>query len=138
MAAILSSLPLIQKLFPIPLFSLTAILFFLNTEAEFLSIAEKLKPFTEEKMKMEPFPWFEGHLINMDELYTELTLEKVEKKLLREKRKELRRYDEMFNCSKSKHKNRKVLMKADPGMGKTTLGRKMSWNWARGSSKSFQ
>ena len=73
----------------------------------------------------------------MDELYTELTLEKVEKKLLREKRKELRRYDEMFNCSKSKHKNRKVLMKADPGMGKTTLGRKMSWDWARGKFKKF-
>ena len=111
--------------------------FFLNTEAEFLSIAEKLKPFTEEKMKMEPFPWFEGHLINMDELYTELTLEKVEKKLLREKRKELRRYDEMFNCSQSEYKNRKVLMKADPGMGKTTLGRKMSWDWARGKFKKF-
>ena len=111
--------------------------FFLNTEEEFLSIAEKLKPFTEEKMKIEPFPWFEGYLINMDELYTELTLEKVEKKLLGEERKKLRRYDEMFNCNKSEHKNRKVLMKADPGMGKTTLGRKMSSDWASGKFEKF-
>ena len=59
-------------------------LLFYIAEGEFLSIAEKLKPFTEEKMKMEPFPWFEGYLINMDELYTELTLEKIERKLLGE------------------------------------------------------
>ena len=35
-------------------------------------------------MKMEPFPWLEGHFIKMDELYTELTLEKIERKLLGE------------------------------------------------------
>ena len=110
---------------------------FLNTEEEFLSIAEKLKPFTAEKMKMEPFPWIEGYLINMDELYTELTLEKVEKKLLWEDRTKLRRYNEMFHSNKCKYKNRKVLIKAGPGMGKTTLGRKMSWDWARGHFKKF-
>ena len=102
-----------------------------------LSIAEKLKPFTEEKMKIEPFPWFEGYLINMDELYTELTLEKVEMKLSGEERRRLGGYKEMFDCNNSKHKNRKVLMKADPGMGKTTLGRKMSWDWAKGTFTKF-
>ena len=96
-----------------------------------------MKPFTKEKMKIEPFPWLEGYLINMDELYTELTLEKVEMKLLGEDRKKLRRYNEMFDRNKSKHKNRKILMKADPGMGKTTLGRKMSWDWGRGKFKKF-
>ena len=110
---------------------------FFKTDEEFLCLAEKLKPFTEEKMKIEPFPWFEGHLINMDEIYTELTLEKVEMKLLREERKKLRRYDEIFNCNKSEHKNRKVLMKANPGMGKTTLGRKMSSDWAIGKFEKF-
>ena len=73
----------------------------------------------------------------MDELYTELTLEKVEKKLLWEERNRLREYKEMFDCNKSNLKNRKVLMKADPGMGKTTLGRKISWDWARGDFKKF-
>ena len=103
---------------------------FCIVETEFLSIAERLKPFAEEKMKIEPFPWFEGYLINMDELYTELILEKVEQKMLLEDRRKLRGYKEMFNCQKSEHENRKVLMKADPGMGKTILGKKMTKDWA--------
>ena len=110
---------------------------YLIVEEEFLSIAEKFKPFTEEKMKIEPFPWFEGYLINMDELYTELTLEKVEMKLLGEERRRLGGYQEIFDCNQSNPNNKKVLMKADPGMGKTTLGQKMSWDWARGHFKKF-
>ena len=86
---------------------------------------------------MEPFPWFEGYLINMDELYTELTLEKVEMKLLVEEREKLNRYREMFHCNQSNPNNRKILMKADPGMGKTTLGKKMASDWATGVFKDF-
>ena len=110
---------------------------FCIAEEEFLSIAEKLKPFTEEKMKIEPFPWYEGYLINMDELYTELTLEKVERQLLGEETWSLRTYEDMFNCNKSEHNNRKILIKADPGMGKTTLGRKVARDWAIGKFKKF-
>ena len=88
-------------------------------------------------MKIEPYPWFEGYLINMDELYTELTLEKIEMKLLGEERTRLGGYKEMFDCNNSNHKNRKVLIKADPGMGKTTLGRKMSTDWARETFTKF-
>ena len=106
-------------------------------EEEFLSIAEKLKPFTEEKMKIEPYPWFEDYLIDMDELYTELLLEKVERKLLGEETWTLRTYEDMFNCYKLDHKNRKILMKADPGMGKTTLGKKVAKDWATGVFKKF-
>ena len=87
-----------------------------------MSIAEKLKPFAEDRMKIEPFPWFEGYRINMDEVYIELTLEKVERKLLGEET--LQSYEDMFSCNKSEHKNRKILMKADPGMGNTTLGKR--------------
>ena len=43
----------------------------------------------------------------------------------------------MFNCNHSKHKNRKVLMKADPGMGKTTLGKKVTRDWATGVFNKF-
>ena len=91
----------------------------------------------EEKMKIEPYPWFKGYRINMDELYTELILEKVERKLLGEETWTLRTYKDMFSCSESKHKNRKVLMKADPGMGKTTLRKKVTWDWARGVFQEF-
>ena len=106
-------------------------------EAEFLFIAKKLKPFAEEKMKIEPFPWCPSHLIDMDELYTELTFEKVESMLFGKESKSLGRYEEMFNCHKSEHKNRKVLIKADQGMGKTTLGKKITRDWATGVFKRF-
>ena len=106
-------------------------------EEEFLSIAEALKPFAKQKMKIEPFPWFEGHLINMDELYTELTLEKVERKLLGEETWSLQTYKDMFICNQSNPNDRKVLMKADPGMGKTTLGKKVTWDWAKGLFNDF-
>ena len=96
-----------------------------------------MKRRTEEKIVVMPFPWFEGYLINMDELYTELTLEKVEMKLSGEKRRRLGGYEEMFHCNQSNAKNRKVLMKSDPGMGKTTLGKKVTWDWATGEFKDF-
>ena len=88
-------------------------------------------------MKIEPFPWFEGYLINMDELYTELILEKVERKLLGEETWSLQTYEDMFNCNKSNPQNRKILMKADPGMGKTTLGKKVTRDWATGVFNKF-
>ena len=84
---------------------------------------------------MEPFPWLEGYLINMDELYPELIIEKIERKLLGEETWSLQTYKDMFNCNKSEHKNRKILIKADPGMGKTTLGRKVARDWAKGVFK---
>ena len=87
-------------------------------------MAERLKPFAEQKMKIEPFPWFEGYLVNMDELYTELTLEKVEMKLLGEERRRLGGYQEMFDCNKSNPNDKKVLMKSDPGIGKPHSGRR--------------
>ena len=103
-----------------------------------MSTAEKLKPFTIERMKIEPYPWLKGFRINMDELYTELILEKVERKLLGEETWTLRTYEDMFNCSEFQHVFIKVLMKGDPGMGKSTLGRKMTRDWATGQFKNFQ
>ena len=43
----------------------------------------------------------------------------------------------MFHCNQSNSNNRKVLMKAGPGMGKTTLGKKVTWDWATGVFKDF-
>ena len=88
-----------------------------------------MKRRTEEETVIKPFPWFEGYLVNMNKVYTELTLEKVEMGLSvkGKQRRKLKGYQEMFHCKESRPKNRKVLMKADPGMGKTTLGKKVTW-----------
>ena len=109
------------------------ILFLFITEAEFLDIAEKLKPDVERRMKIEPFPWLRDYYIDMNKLYTELILEKIENEVLGENRKALKCYQEMFN-SDDRHK---ILIKADPGMGKTTLGKKVEWDWAKGLAKMF-
>ena len=108
-----------------------------NVEVEFLLLAEKLKLYTKEKMKIEPFPWLKGYRVNMDELFTELTLDKVERKLLGEETWTLQSYEDMFSCNESQQELIKILIKADPGMGKTTLGKKVTRDWATGLFKKF-
>ena len=48
----------------------------LVTGEELQSIAESVRPFAEHAMKIEVAPWLKGYNVEMDELYTELTLEK--------------------------------------------------------------
>ena len=84
-------------------------------------------------MKIEPFPWLRDYYIDMNKLYTELILEKIENELLGKKKVILQGYEEMF---KSKGRD-KILIKGDPGMGKTTLGRKIGWDWVKGLFKIF-
>ena len=84
-------------------------------------------------MKIEPFPWLRDYYVDMRKLYTELILEKIENELLGETRWTLKGYVEMFDCKGRK----KILIKGDPGMGKTTLRKKIGWDFANGSSKMF-
>ena len=106
---------------------------FLVTEAEFLAIAVKLKPHMERRMKIEPFPWLQDYYIDMTKLYTELILEKIENEVLGEKIVTLQGYEEMFH---SKERD-KILIKGDPGMGKTTLLKKVGWDLSKGVFKLY-
>ena len=51
---------------------------FSNSELfkEFEELAEILKPDTERAMKIEVAPWIQDYVVNMDELYCELEIEK--------------------------------------------------------------
>ena len=71
------------------------------TEVEFLTLAEKLKPHTMRRMKIEPYPWLRGYFVDMSKLYTELILEKIENELLGEKPVKLANYEKMFECLSS-------------------------------------
>ena len=107
--------------------------FYILSEAEFLVIAEKLKPHVERRMKIEPFPWLRDYYVDMNKLYTELILEKIENEVLGARRQRLKDYKGMFgSCGRDK-----ILIKADPGMGKTTLLKKVGWDWSRGVFKVF-
>ena len=92
--------------------------------------------------------------MDMEELYTELTLEKIDNILFGEERKELENYKELFTRHNpgmleylyiryyipenirhnipSLRPNTKILFKGNPGMGKTSLVKKIAYDWAKG------
>ena len=67
-------------------------------------------------MKMEPVPWIKDYEVDMDELYCELTLEKLENELSGVKGQQLKGYQELFDeyskCEK-RLKNLKVVQKGN-------------------------
>ena len=179
---------------------------------EVLRIADTLRPFTEQAMKMEVAPWIKDYVVTMEKIYTEVTLEIIDNEPAAEKTTRIDNYRELFEkhsvmqkdnsestkvgstwfpwlfkimgrkpvsqtghtsttttqqqyfpipehplamhgpespcghvCSSACLENRvkftdenvqtelgqKLLLKGDPGMGKTSLCKKVAWDWAR-------
>ena len=67
---------------------------------EFESISEDLRPHTERVMKIEVAPWIKDYVADMDKLYTELKLEKVDKRPTKEGLIKLNNYNQLFEESK--------------------------------------
>ena len=61
-----------------------------------MAFAEEIRPFTEQAMKIEVAPWIRDYVVDMDELYTELSLEKIHNKLQGEKTSVVEDYKELF------------------------------------------
>ena len=100
-----------------------------------------MKPHTTRRMKIEPFPWLRDYFVDMRKLYSKLTLEKINNTLFGEKCSNIENYEKMFDPDsdsedESSERN-KILMKGEPGMGKTTLGKKIGWDWSRDLFKKF-
>ena len=124
---------------------------FTISEQELTDIAEELKSYTAAAMKIDMAPWATGYT---EKLYTELTLESVENRPSETLYEPIKDYKELFKeishdsneehrsnhskvntdkkgaCSRRK-KGKKILLKGDPGMGKTTVMKKISWDWAK-------
>ena len=103
-------------------------------------------------MKIEMASWVQNYTVPMDELYTELTLEQIENKPTGPIPVKLDNYAQVFTERETvdqqqnhpeetsepprkksrKSKGKKILAKGDPGMGKSTLGRKIAYDWAKG------
>ena len=90
-------------------------------------------------MKIEMSPWVESYTVKMDELYTELSVEKIENRPAGPQGEVLKNYSELFTDSgfnqespgkepkrrfKKKGKGRKILIKSDPGMGENYIWQK--------------
>ena len=127
---------------------------------ELQTIADNLRPYTAAAMKIEVAPWTRDYVVDMKELYTQLILEEIHNTALGQDAEILENYSELFeenkcseridshhlpkqtafpfrklqaNSHRSSSKKKvgeKILMKADPGMGKTTQCKKISWDWA--------
>ena len=75
------------------------------TEAEFLALGEKMRPFTERVMKIEVAIWIKDYEVHMEELYTELSLEKMDYKLQGEETSVVEDYRELFTKCLAKKQN---------------------------------
>ena len=100
------------------------------TEEEFLILAEKLRPWTQRAMKIEVAPWIRDYVVEMQELYCQLTLEKIFYKAFGKKSLAIEHYQVLFE--EHAQVPNKILAKGDPGIGKTTLVKKIAWDWAKG------
>ena len=113
-------------------------------------LAKKLKSSTKDRMKIEVAPWIKDYVTEMDDLYTNLTLVKVDDRLISEGHTELYDYEEVFPEPKERPRKvcpclnseddpegERILFKGDPGMGKTTVSKKAAYDWAKGIFKAF-
>ena len=95
-------------------------------------------------MKIELAPWIREYVTDMDNLYSELTLEKLDNTPYGNEPNKLDTYKELFmdpgpsesqsgaNVRQKKIPRKTILFKGDPGMGKTTLVKKVTFDWAKG------
>ncbi len=90
-------------------------------------IATMLKPEVKETMKIQLTPWKEAHQVRMEDLYTRLKIEKHTINPENTRKEEFIDYKELF---KDIEENKRLLIKGDPGIGKTTLARKLIFDWA--------
>ena len=119
-------------------------------EEDFEDITEGVKKYAEESMKIEMVPWVRNYAVKMGELYTELTVEKIEDKPTGPESEVISDYRELFKQEHSsvdprkrkgrfrkREKGKRFLVKADPGLGKTTFCKKLAWDCAKEYFTSF-
>ena len=82
-------------------------------------------------------PWAKAYTVDMKDIYTDLTLEKIENEPTGPEGKRIENYKELFENKLGESETKKVLKKGDPGMGKTKVSKKILWDWAVGLFKVF-
>ena len=106
---------------------------------EFRALAEQLQPYTAHTMKLEVAPWIRDYTVDMDYLYTDLKMEKVTRTPKGTTKRKLENYGDMFFSQKSQKQQfgNKILLVSDPHYGKTSIAKKINWDWARGIFTTF-
>ena len=73
-----------------------------------------------------------AYTVDMDKLYTESVLDRIENTPSGEELKPITNYRELFLLDPSDFMGKKVLVTGDPGKGKSTFVKKIAWDWSRG------
>ena len=121
---------------------------FVLIERQFKQLATKLKRPTERKLKIEVAPWIQNYVTEMDDLYTDLSLERIDDRLIGGADSNIIDYKKIFYeakgtgrkflpCQNPDSDGERILFKGDPGMGKTTVSKKAAYDWAVGILKAF-
>ena len=108
-------------------------------ETEFRVLAVKLRPYMAQTLKLEVAPWIRDYTVDMKDLYSDLTLEKVTHTPKGTTKRKLENYEEMFFSQKSQKQQNanKILLVSDPHYGKTSIAKKINWDWAKGIFTTF-
>ena len=83
------------------------------------------------KTKITQYPWQKPSEIDIDKLYVDVTLEKLYRKAWGLISEILEHYMKLFDPN-MQDEGERILLKGDPGMGKTTLMKKITHDWVEG------
>ena len=112
---------------------------YLILDEDFAKFAEKIKENTTKTTRIEMAPLAKAYTVDIKDIYTELTLEQIENQPTGPESKKIEDYKDLFakrtdpkETEFTEFPAEKILMKADPGMGKTTHGKKIAYDWVKG------
>ena len=103
------------------------------TEEDLRSVADLIRRGLKKITKMTQYPWQKsnGNEVEIDKLFVQVTLVEHCQESSGRKSTQLEHYTELFD-SIMQHEGERILLKAEPGMGKTTLVKKITHDWMKG------
>ena len=100
-------------------------------------IVKLLKEDYRHRMSIQMTPWIQGHKVKMEELYTRLIIEKHTFKPKGKHKEQLVEYQKLFEDDDRNFSSKRILVKGNPGIGKTTFSKKVTFDWAQDITKFF-